>query len=239
LQASQPKRSFTPFFRVIKNTKTVRGAEQMIRYIAFRSRDLEGQEKGAFGPDTDHAHIKRFVQDLPDRLTRHPQAVKAFHTVFSLSREEWNRLGLTDWRPIVREVMQAYERESGRKLTWIAAQHHNNPTHPHCHVVIKAVYENEDGQRRKLFLRRQDLARFKEIMSRTLRPYRDQARILEQEASSRPRFRIEPKDMRSIAEGIRRWFAHMEYQQRLAERRHLEWLWLEEEERREKERWER
>lgn len=169
------RKSFQPFFRVIKNTKTVRGAEQMVRDVAFRSKDLIGKEKGCFDQDRDHAEVKDFVAKIPDHLTRHKDASKAFHAVISLSREGYDRYGIRDWKPIVREVMRTYERESGRKLQWIAAQH-DNPTHPHCHLIIKAVLEKENGQRNKLWLSQDDLSKFREITGRVLGYERTQER---------------------------------------------------------------
>jgi hypothetical protein len=175
------RRSFTPFFRVIRNTKTVRGAEQMIRYVAFRSKDLEGKQKGAFGPENDHADVKAFVKDLPDRLTRHPKAPKAFHCLISLTREDFERCGLSDWKETVREVMRTYERETGRKLTWIASQH-DNPTHPHCHIIVKAIYEDQNGRHRKLVMTKEDLRRFRQVTGRVLAYHRAQVRALERAA---------------------------------------------------------
>jgi len=168
---------FQPFFRVIKNTKTVRGAEQMVRYVAFRSKDLADKDKGCFDQDRDHAEVKDFVAKIPDHLTRHKNAPKAFHAIISLSREGYDHYEIKDWKPIVREVMETYQRESKRKLEWIAAQH-DNATHPHCHVIIKAVSEKENGQRNKLWLSRDDLRQFKEITGRVLGydPARDRAR---------------------------------------------------------------
>lgn len=218
-----PGRSFTPFFRVIRNTKTARGASQMIRYVAFRSKDLEGKPKGAFGPETDHADVKAFIREIPDRLTRHPRAPKAFHCLLSLSREEFERCGLTDWREVTREVMRTYEQESGRKLTWIASQH-DNPTHPHCHIIVKAVYEDPSGQRRKLTLTREDLRQFRRITGRVLAYHRAQARALER-AAGIPEVQREP----ARGDSLMRQFWRMidderRRREREAERAHQRWL---------------
>ncbi|MFZ5823404.1 MAG: relaxase/mobilization nuclease domain-containing protein [Bacillota bacterium] len=217
-----PGRSFTPFFRVIRNTKTVRGAEQMIRYVAFRSKDLEGKQKGAFCPDTDHADVREFVRDLPDRLTRHPKAPKAFHCLLSLSREEYDRCGLTDWREVTREVMRTYEQETGRKLTWIASQH-DNPTHPHCHVIVKAVYEDQDGRRRKLRLTREDLRQFRKVTGRVLAYHRAQARALERAGGIRAQRALAMGDsfMRSLWQMLDQ---ERRRRERESDRAHQRWL---------------
>ncbi len=220
---ARPGRSFTPFFRVIRNTKTVRGASQMIRYVAFRSKDLEGKEKGAFGPDTDHSDVKSFIRDLPDRLTRHPKSPKAFHCLLSLSREEFDRCGLTDWREVTREVMQTYERETGRKLTWIASQH-DNPTHPHCHIIVKAVYEDQSGRRRKLTLTREDLRQFRRVTGRVLAYHRAQARALER-AAGIPELHRGPELNYSLMKHFSRMIEEERRRRwREAERDHQRWL---------------
>lgn len=176
--------AFQPFFRVLRNTKSLEGARHMVRYIAFRSEDVQEKGKGGFDQQHDQANVKAFLKQLPDRLTRHDRAPKAFHCLFSLSREQYDRLGITDWKPIVREVMRSYELETKRKLTWFATAH-DNPTHPHCHVILKAVYDTDDGKRRKLWLSKDDLKQFRQITRRVLDYYREQARALE---PPRPRY---------------------------------------------------
>lgn len=224
-------RPFQPFFRIIRNTKSVRGAEQMIRYVAFRSRDLDGKEKGAFDRDHDHADVKEFVERIPDRLTRHERAPKAFHCLFSLPREEFERVGLQDWRQVVRDVMARYERESGRRLEWIAANH-DNPTHPHCHVIIKAVYEKETGERHKLRFDRADLKLLRQITGRELAYHREQVRA-DERVNGRM---IEPdRAVRTVGSLLRT------LQQMLEEERRRQWeaererdRWLRDEEERER-----
>lgn len=225
---SGARRPFQPFFRIIRNTKTVRGAEQMIRYVAFRSRDLEGKQKGAFDRQHDHADVREFVERIPDRLTRHQFAPKAFHCLFSLPREEFERTGLEDWRQVVRGVMAAYERESGRRLDWIAANH-DNPTHPHCHVIIKAVYERDSGERRKLRFDKADLRLLRQITGRELAYHREQVRALERASG---RF-LEPeravRTLGSVLQTLQKMLEEERQRQREAERSRERWLRDEEE----------
>jgi hypothetical protein len=100
-------------------------------------------------------------------VTRHHSAAKAYHCLFSLKRSDFDRAGLTDWRDVVRQALRTYELETGRRLEWIAS-FHDNPKHPHCHVIIKATYTNENGQHKKLFLNRNEVGRIKEITGRAL-----------------------------------------------------------------------
>lgn len=200
----------------------------MIRYVAFRSRDLEGKEKGAFDRDHDHADVKQFVQSIPDRLTRHRHAPKAFHSLFSLTRGEFERAGLQDWRQVVRDVMATYERESGRRLEWIAANH-DNPAHPHCHVIIKGVYEKAEGERRKLRFDKADLRLLRQITGRELAYHRAQVRANERVAGRL----FEPGQMIRTAGSLLKTLQEMLWderrRQREAERARQRWLRDEEE----------
>lgn len=155
------------FFRVIRFDKTLRGSRNAIRYVAFRSEDVKDKTPCIFDERSDTADVNRFMRNLEDRVTRHPTAVKAYHCLFSLPRKDFEQADMEDWRETVREVMRTYELETGRKLEWIAS-YHDNPTHPHCHVIIKAAYVNENGQHKKLFLNRNEVQRIKEITGRAL-----------------------------------------------------------------------
>lgn len=214
-------------FRVIRFTRTVRGGEQMIRYVAFRSKDVVDKEKGCFDREHDHANIKSFVRQLEDPLTRHPKAAKAYHCVFSLRRAEFDRLGLKDWRQIVRDAMETYERETGRKLEWIAANH-DNQTHPHCHVIIKSAYELQDGQRKQLRLDRFDLKKFREVADQQLDRYRDKHRDLER-ADGQPEVDRWNRAAGSLFATLQQMIFEEQRRRRDSDRAHQRWLWAEEE----------
>lgn len=155
------------FFRVIRFDRTLRGSENAINYVAFRSEDIRGKSPCVFDAEHDHADVRGFMDRLDDRVTRHPSAAKAYHCLFSLKREDFAALGIADWREVVREVLTKYELETHRKLDWIAS-HHPNPERPHCHVVIKAAYTTEDGQLKKLFLNHREVERIKQVLERSL-----------------------------------------------------------------------
>lgn len=177
------------FFKVIRFDRSVRGSEQAIRYAAFRSEDVRGKEPCIFDKRTDSADVRGFVQGLEDPTTRHHTAAKAYHCVFSLPRQDFERAGMTDWRDAVREVMQRYEQETGKKLQWIA-MNHDNPKRPHCHVIIKATYEDRTGRTRKLYLNRRELDRIKELTGRALEA---RGLTLERPAPKRQVQRAEPR----------------------------------------------
>lgn len=216
-------------FRVIRYTRSVRGAEQMIRYVAFRSKDVADKEKGCFDRDHDHASIKPFVRELDDPFTRHPRTPTAFHCVFSLRRQEFDQLGLKDWRHVVRDAMGTYERETGRKLQWVAANH-DNPTHPHCHVIIKAVYENNDGQQRLLRLEHRDLRKFREVADRQLDYLRTQQRAPDRAARLSPELERIGRLTGSLFDTLQQMIeAERRRREREDERQHQRWLWEERE----------
>ncbi|TRO86100.1 DUF3363 domain-containing protein [Glycocaulis profundi] len=56
-------------------------------------------------------------------------------------------VALGDLKPVIREFMERVERDTGRRLDWVAADHHNTG-HPHTHIVIRG----RDYQRRDIVL---------------------------------------------------------------------------------------
>lgn len=231
------RRSRGGFFRVIRFDRTLKGSRNAIRYVAFRSEDVQGRTPCIFNERSDTADVGRFMRDLEDRVTRHPSAAKAYHCVFSLKRPDFEQAGMTDWRDVVRQVMRTYELETHRKLEWIAS-HHDNPAHPHCHIIIKATYTNENGHHKKLFLNRNEVQRIKEITGRVL-----ESRGLEPRRAPPPRApdpgrRYSP--MAGAIGGVLAWLeqqiqAERRRRQREDEERHFRWL-AEEEERTERDR---
>jgi hypothetical protein len=200
------------FFRIIRNTKSLAGAKRMVHYIAFRSRQLAHEQKGGFDRDHDRADVDRFCHGLDHRLTRHPRVPVAFHAMVSLPREEADRAGLTDWRPLVREVMAKFEAEKQIRLEWFAS-FHDSETHPHCHIVIKAVYTNLDGRESRLRFNKEDLRQLRQLAGRTLAYHRYQhqaperaARALqiEQNRQVTERFRAMQSGIDWIREQIRK-----------------------------------
>jgi hypothetical protein len=155
------------FFRIIRNTKSLAGANRMVHYIAFRARELPEERKGGFDRNHDQANVDRFCNGLDHRLTRHEKVPVAFHGIFSLPKEEADRAGLADWKPFVREVMRQYEASREIRLDWFASVHESQ-THPHCHIIIKAVYENQDGCEVRLRFNREDLRELRKLAGKQL-----------------------------------------------------------------------
>lgn len=140
----------------ITYTKELKAASASVHYYAFRTREVERSQVGIFDRSSDHADVKRFVRSLDDPLTRDRpgrsglyKSAKLHRVLFTMSGQEFRRWELTSWRPIVREVFLNFERKHGLRLEWVAAEHPST-RNPHCHVAIKSVYEDRDGNRHRL-----------------------------------------------------------------------------------------
>lgn len=154
------------FFRVIGYRTNLASARNALAYAAFRSEAVKDKSALIFDARTDSADVNAFQQRLEDRVTANPKSAKAFHALFSLPREAYEQAGV-NWPEVVREVFRDYELQTRRKLTWIAVQH-DDPKHPHVHVVIKATYQDPSGRTRKLFLRQGELQRIKASLGKSL-----------------------------------------------------------------------
>lgn len=146
-------------FVKIGYTKNLTAAKKSTKYIAFRSR--EG-EKGAFDKDNDYADVKVFNKSLNDVVIAHPECPKIYKVVISLSEDEYKKTGL-NYKDFIRESMSGYEAFSGKKLTWIAAEH-MNCNHPHIHLSIKAAYEDKNGYKTRLSFNKYEFSQFKNYL---------------------------------------------------------------------------
>lgn len=162
------------FFRVIGYRTRLDSARNAVRYAAFRSEAVKEKAALIFDARTDSADVRSFLRSLDDPITRHPAAAKAYHSLFSLPRIAYDQAGV-HWPDVVREALRDYELQTHRRLHWIAVVH-DDPKHPHAHVIIKATYQDERGRTRRLFVRKPELERIKESVGRAL-----EARGLEQE----------------------------------------------------------
>jgi type IV secretory pathway VirD2 relaxase len=148
-------------------------AKAHVKYIAFRSREMPGEERGAFDRRTDHADVARFNDKLDDYMTRHPAATKMYKMTVSLSEQEFRGMGLTSWKPIVREVMANLEQKWGREFQWIASEHMAKG-HPHVHIAIKGTCVDQTGRYRQLRLDKDHLKDIKKEFGRVIERTRTQ-----------------------------------------------------------------
>ena len=190
----------------------------MVRYIAFRSRELEHDTKGAFDRERDHADVARFCKQLEDPKTRHARAAKAYHCLFSLPRDDFERTGTGDWKEVVRDTLSTYERNRNRRLEWIAAEH-KDLEHPHCHVVIKAVYETGEGARRQLRLSKEDIKEIRQVLGKELARRREAFRAMHPEP---PRLTFQRLNMTVAVDRLLQWMSEQIRQERRHRQREMD-----------------
>jgi type IV secretory pathway VirD2 relaxase len=124
--------------------------------------------------------VAKFRDNLGDHMTRHEMATKAYKLTISLSEKEFRELGLTSWKPIVREAMANLEKEWGRQFQWIASEHMAKG-HPHVHIVIKATVWHDTGRYGQLRLDKQHIQDIKKEFGRVIERHRERPK--EQERS--------------------------------------------------------
>jgi hypothetical protein len=154
------------FFKVIGYRTKLSSARNALGYAAFRSDGARQDGSLIFDDRTDSADVKSFMRDLDNDVTRHPKAPKAFHALFSLPTDVHERAGI-NWPDVVREVMREFEREQGRRLRWIAVEH-PDPKHRHVHLIISGASKDMAGRDRRLFLRKPEVERIKELVAQSL-----------------------------------------------------------------------
>ncbi|MFZ5817464.1 MAG: relaxase/mobilization nuclease domain-containing protein [Bacillota bacterium] len=167
-------------FVKVKRSMDLGKARAHVNYIAFRSRETPAEQRGAFDAHRDRADARLFAESLDDRLTRHPMATKAYKVTISLSEREFRQLGLTSWKPVVREAMANLQQRWGKEFDWIASEHMARG-HPHVHIVIKATCRDGTGRLRQLRLDRQHLAELRQDVGRIIE--RDRPRAVDRSSA--------------------------------------------------------
>ncbi|BFH18330.1 hypothetical protein J6TS7_32170 [Paenibacillus dendritiformis] len=141
-----------------------RTVSKHLKYIGFRSREIvPGQERFFSGKD-DYADWKKFYEGVRShKALQHSSTVKIHKVMFSLRKHDYEAYVKSgrDYKDIIRSVLKEYEHRKGVKLEWIAARHDQN-SHPHCHVVIRAVtQEGPDGKSKRVYLSKEDIQKMK------------------------------------------------------------------------------
>ena len=103
-----------------------------MRYIQRDGVDRSGEPGRLYGPDTDEADGRAFVEACGG--DRHQ-----FRII--VSPDDGDQL--QDLKPFVRDLMQQIEKDLETNLDWVAVDHYNIG-HPHAHVVIRG--KDQDGQ---------------------------------------------------------------------------------------------
>ncbi|HWJ68976.1 MAG TPA: relaxase/mobilization nuclease RlxS [Sphingobium sp.] len=156
--------------RAIVKTRLVRlggkgqaGARAHLRYIQRDGVTREGAPGELYGPETDQADGKAFL----DRSTGDRHQFR-----FIVSAEDGSEY--PDLKPYVRRLMAQAEQDLGTKLDWVAVDHFNTDQ-PHTHIMLRGV----DDQGQNLVIAREYIAhgfreRAAELATLDLGPRTDQ-----------------------------------------------------------------
>jgi type IV secretory pathway VirD2 relaxase len=110
--------------RIVRLTVGSRAADAHVRYLQRDGTSQDGERGGFYGPETDEANGKAFVER--GREDRH-------HFRFIVAPEDGREL--SDLRAFTRELMGQMEKDLCTRLDWIAVDHWNTG-HPHSHVLV-------------------------------------------------------------------------------------------------------
>jgi type IV secretory pathway VirD2 relaxase len=111
--------------RIVRLKCGSRGADAHLRYLQRDGTTLEGERGRLYGPETDAADGREFVER--GREDRHQFR-------FIVAPEDGDRL--CDLHAFTRDVMHQMQDDLGTRLDWVAVDHFNTG-HPHSHVVIR------------------------------------------------------------------------------------------------------
>ncbi|MHA6721222.1 relaxase/mobilization nuclease RlxS [Sphingomonas sp. RS6] len=108
-------------------------ARAHMRYIQRDGVTREGLPGDLYGPETDRADGKEFLQRTAG--DRHQFR-------FIVSAEDGAEY--RDLKPYVRRLMAQVEQDLGTRLDWVAVDHFNTE-HPHTHIVLRGVDESGEN----------------------------------------------------------------------------------------------
>jgi type IV secretory pathway VirD2 relaxase len=111
--------------RIVRLKSGGKGADAHLRYLQRDGTDREGESGRLYGPETDTADGREFVER--GREDRHQFR-------FIVAPEDADQL--SDLRGFTREMMRQTEDDLGTRLDWVAVDHFNTG-HPHSHVVVR------------------------------------------------------------------------------------------------------
>jgi hypothetical protein len=137
---------------------------QHLKYIGFRAREKEEDDKGFFNEKYDKGvDYRSFVKSIKDnKALKHPNSNKYHKFVFSLNSEDYKNSN-RNFKDIMRSTMARYEKRTNTKLNWIGSFHEVDG-HPHCHIVISGASQNKDinGKYTRIYFKKDD---FRELRS--------------------------------------------------------------------------
>lgn len=140
------------------------------RYVGFRSREIQNCPRGFFDANRDNfTDYKTFTKGIENnKALKHPSSNKIHKFVFSLTATDYKAYQKSgkDFKDLTRETMERIEERLGVKIDWIAS-FHDSPTHPHSHVIAKAVsaVPDKDGKYTRLRFGKEDFKMMRECMN--------------------------------------------------------------------------
>ncbi|MFD1674156.1 hypothetical protein [Alicyclobacillus fodiniaquatilis] len=146
---------------LVRYKKDIQSARNNIKYIGFRSRESEEEERGLFNRDLDQgADYEIFLNKIESHpALQHDSTVKMHTMILSMYENDYRSLleSGSNLKDLAREVLSDLEEHKGMKLEWIGAVHEKSG-HPHVHIGIMSVGVTPEGVTRRLYLNRdQDL----------------------------------------------------------------------------------
>lgn len=150
----------------INNTSKIKAH---IKYIGFRSREVDEKTKGFFDRNNNGVNYKEFLDRVKnDKALQHPKSVKAQKLIFSLRENDYANYKKSgkDFKHLIRATLKEYESKKGVKLDWIASTHEKEG-HPHTHIIIKAVSDRKGNEKSKrIYFKKEDFKDLKEIFNK-------------------------------------------------------------------------
>ncbi len=161
-------RAFVKWTGVLKSVKDVKAHA---KYVGFRSQELN--EKGFFTKDHDQYHAyQNFIDRIKDNpALQHSKSAKAHKLIFSMKDKDYEafkRSGM-DYKNIIRNVLNEYERRHGLKLDWMANVHEKDH-HPHAHVIVKGVSDNQDenGRYQRIYFNKESFQELRDLFDKEI-----------------------------------------------------------------------
>lgn len=161
----------------MKSSKSMGKSVAHIKYIAFRSRELEHEKRGLFNEKDNNASFNEFKQKLEnDKSIRHPNATKIHKLVISYNEQWYDRYNI-DYKDMTRHIMKFVEDRKGVKMDWVAAEHYKEG-HPHVHIAVKATGQDMfTGKNSRIKFDKSDFIAIREELDR----YTGRDQVLQQQ----------------------------------------------------------
>ncbi|SFV03631.1 hypothetical protein [Alicyclobacillus macrosporangiidus] len=159
---------------LVRYKKTMDRVRANVKYIGFRAREQEEEERGFFNAKLDHgADYRTFLSQIEHHpALQHPSAVKAHTMILSLRETDYRALleAGGSFKDMARELIRDLEERKGIQLTWIGAVHEKS-RHPHIHLSIMSVGTDAQGHNRRLYLNKEDCEWLRQALDKKLERY--------------------------------------------------------------------